>query len=116
MKSLLLNLNDILVIAGKRPKCEEGGGTPRCERKCEGNKTMSYREDKHYGVSSYGISSSVEQIQTEIMKNGPVEGAFTVYADFPSYKSGRYGFYVTAIIKKTLNNSFFCSSKAMQTN
>jgi len=24
------------------------------------------------------------------MKNGPVEGAFTVYADFPSYKSGVY--------------------------
>lgn len=25
---------------------------------------------------------------TEIMTNGPVEGAFTVYADFPQYKSG----------------------------
>jgi len=25
---------------------------------------------------------------TEIMTNGPVEGAFTVYADFPTYKSG----------------------------
>lgn len=24
----------------------------------------------------------------EIMTHGPVEGAFTVYADFPSYKSG----------------------------
>ncbi len=26
----------------------------------------------------------------EIMKNGPVESSFTVYADFPSYKSGVY--------------------------
>ncbi|XP_006820753.2 cathepsin B-like [Saccoglossus kowalevskii] len=26
----------------------------------------------------------------EIQKYGPVEGAFTVYADFPSYKSGVY--------------------------
>ena len=25
---------------------------------------------------------------TEIMTNGPVEGAFTVFADFPNYKSG----------------------------
>jgi len=25
---------------------------------------------------------------TEIMTNGPVEGAFTVYADFLMYKSG----------------------------
>jgi cathepsin B len=24
------------------------------------------------------------------MTNGPVEGAFTVYADFPSYKNGVY--------------------------
>ena len=30
------------------------------------------------------------EIQAEIMKNGPVEGAFTVYADFPSYQSGVY--------------------------
>ena len=34
------------------------------------------------------MSSEVEKIQTEIMTYGPVEGAFTVYADFPSYKSG----------------------------
>ena len=30
----------------------------------------------------------VDQIQAEVMKNGPVEAAFTVFADFPSYKSG----------------------------
>jgi len=27
---------------------------------------------------------------TEIYTNGPVEGAFTVYSDFMSYKSGVY--------------------------
>ena len=42
------------------------------------------------GNSAYSVSSKVDQIQTEIMKKGPVEGAFTVYADFPTYKSGRY--------------------------
>ena len=26
----------------------------------------------------------------EIFDNGPVEGAFNVYADFPSYKEGIY--------------------------
>ena len=34
------------------------------------------------------VPSEVSQIQTEIMTNGPVEAAFTVYADFPSYKKG----------------------------
>jgi len=32
----------------------------------------------------------MEQIQNEIYQHGPVEGAFTVYADFPTYKSGVY--------------------------
>ena len=41
------------------------------------------------GFSDYSISSDAEQIQTEIMKNGPVEAAFTVYADFVTYKSGK---------------------------
>lgn len=49
---------------------------------------VSYEDDKRYGKSSYYVGSSVEQIQKEIMTNGPVEGAFTVYSDFPSYKSG----------------------------
>jgi len=35
------------------------------------------------------VNSDVEKIATEIMTNGPVEGAFTVYSDFPSYKSGK---------------------------
>ena len=48
----------------------------------------TYKDDKHFGKNSYSIGRSVEQIQTEIMTNGPVEAAFTVYSDFPSYKSG----------------------------
>lgn len=45
---------------------------------------------KKKGKSAYSIRDNEAQIQTEIMTNGPVEGAFTVYADFPSYKSGVY--------------------------
>ena len=51
---------------------------------------VSYSDDKKFGKSGYHVSSSVEKIATEIMTHGPVEGAFTVYADFPSYKSGKY--------------------------
>jgi cathepsin B len=29
-------------------------------------------------------------VKKPLWKNGPVEGAFTVYADFPTYKSGVY--------------------------
>lgn len=35
------------------------------------------------------------------MTNGPVEGAFTVYADFPSYKSGKY--FRNFAFKETVN-------------
>lgn len=49
---------------------------------------MSYSDDKHFGRSAYSVGSDVSEIQKEIMTNGPVEGAFTVYADFPTYRSG----------------------------
>ena len=49
---------------------------------------MTYKADKHFGISAYAVSRSVEAIQTEIIKYGPVEAAFAVYADFLSYKSG----------------------------
>ncbi|XP_002120307.4 cathepsin B [Ciona intestinalis] len=77
-------------VPGDRPKCSEGGGTPSCASKCKGNTTIHYNQDKHYGLSSYAVGSDPTQIQTEIMTHGPVEGAFTVYADFPTYKSGVY--------------------------
>lgn len=40
--------------------------------------------------SSYAVESSQDQIMNELMTNGPIEAAFTVYADFLSYKSGLY--------------------------
>lgn len=49
----------------------------------------SYDDDKHFGARAYAVNSEPDQIQAEIM-NGPVEAAFTVYADFLSYKSGSY--------------------------
>ncbi|XP_021377462.1 cathepsin B-like [Mizuhopecten yessoensis] len=64
--------------------------TPKCEMSCQSSYSVSYTKDKHFGSSSYSVSSDVTDIQTEIMSHGPVEGAFTVYADFPTYKSGVY--------------------------
>ena len=43
---------------------------------------------KKLGASSYSVHKRMEDIQLEIMNNGPVEGALTVYEDFPTYKSG----------------------------
>jgi len=36
----------------------------------------------------YSLGNDVDQIRQEIYTNGPVEGAFTVYEDFVTYKSG----------------------------
>ncbi|XP_039263546.2 cathepsin B-like [Styela clava] len=77
-------------INGSRQPCSGEENTPKCVRTCEGDKSIDYKSDKHYGASAYAISEEVEKIQMEIMTNGPVEAAFTVYADFPTYKSGVY--------------------------
>ncbi|XP_033726551.1 cathepsin B-like [Pecten maximus] len=78
-------------VPGKLLPCNKDiKPTPKCNEKCESNYQVSYNSDKHYGNSSYSVSGDVSDIQTEIITNGPVEGAFTVYADFPTYKSGVY--------------------------
>lgn len=77
-------------VNGTRQPCKGDEHTPKCSRSCESSYKTSYDDDKHYGQSAYSVSSNVEQIQMEIMTHGPVEGAFTVYADFPSYKTGVY--------------------------
>lgn len=46
----------------------------------------------------------MDQIRLEIYTNGPVEGAFTVYEDFVSYKSGWY--YIINIFYLNLNNFY----------
>ena len=64
--------------------------TPRCNKQCSEQKyPKSYSDDKTKGQRAYGVSSP-SQMQAEIMKNGPLAVAFTVYADFPTYKSGVY--------------------------
>ena len=38
-----------------------------------------YDEDKTFGSKSYSVKRDVKQIQMELMTNGPVEAAFTVF-------------------------------------
>ncbi|XP_033931255.1 cathepsin B [Pseudochaenichthys georgianus] len=78
-------------VNGSRPSCSgEEGDTPKCVSTCEAGYTPSYKADKHFGKTSYSVPSEEKQIRDEITKNGPVEGAFTVYEDFPLYKTGVY--------------------------
>lgn len=78
-------------VNGSRTPCKgEEGKTPKCTKNCEAGYTPDYKQDKHFGKSSYSVPSDMEEIQAEMYKNGPVEAAFTVYEDFPLYKSGVY--------------------------
>lgn len=62
--------------------------TPACVEKCVNG--HDFASDKHYGAKAYAVKSQEEQVRTEIFLNGPVEGAFDVYEDFMSYRSGIY--------------------------
>jgi len=76
-------------VNGSLPPCQGEQPTPRCTKKCIDGYSTPYPKDKHFGSSVYAVRSE-KQIQTELFKNGPVEAAFTVYADFLTYKSGVY--------------------------
>jgi cathepsin B len=74
----------------KYPNCTGEVPTPRCTAACESTYPKQWNSDKHYASSAYSLSSKISEIQTEIMTHGPITGAFIVYADFPTYKSGVY--------------------------
>lgn len=77
-------------VNGTRPPCTgDDNKTPVCKQQCEKGYDVPYSKDKNYGQEAYSISSDVQQIQKEIMTNGPVEGAFEVYEDLLSYKKGK---------------------------
>jgi len=62
--------------------------TPACPTTCSNG--ASFSGSKHFGSNSYQIDSNPTDIMQEIMTNGPVEVAFTVYSDFLTYKTGVY--------------------------
>jgi len=78
-------------INGSLPPCSSSiENTPKCDRKCQSSYSTPYDKDKHYGSKAYQVNRDQKAIQKEILAKGPVEAAFTVYDDFPTYKSGVY--------------------------
>jgi len=75
---------------GKYTPCPAVVPTPECTSQCNPSYSVAYAKDKHFASDSFNVDSNVAAIQTEIMTNGPVEAAFTVYEDFLQYKTGVY--------------------------
>lgn len=70
-------------------KCEDYQDTPKCEKTCQDSYPKTLDEDKTYGVSSYSVRGE-QNLMKELMENGPVEVAFSVYDDFGDYAGGVY--------------------------
>ena len=71
-----------------QPYVSGSGNVPAChDTTCDNGEEM-----KHYKCKSGSIvhPTKTDDIKREIYHNGPMEIAFTVYADFMSYKSGVY--------------------------
>lgn len=91
-------------VNGSRPSCTgDDNKTPKCVKQCEKGYNVPYAKDKNFGEKAYSVSSNVNQIQVEILQNGPVEGAFTVYEDLLHYKSGMYHFFYPDINRIKIN-------------
>ncbi|CAH8428691.1 unnamed protein product [Schistosoma turkestanicum] len=76
---------------GKYPACgTKTYKTPQCKHTCQKSYKIPYMKDKHSGKFSYNVLPNEKAIQKDIMKYGPVEAVFVVYADFLNYKSGIY--------------------------
>lgn len=78
-------------VNGTRPPCQGESHTPKCKNTCiNSDYNVPYTKDKAFGSTVYTVKTDEAQIQQEIMTNGPVQTAFTVYEDFLSYTSGIY--------------------------
>lgn len=77
-------------VSGDRPECQEGGKTPKCQKQCQPSYNVSYKKDRHYGKKAYSVKRDQQAIMKELMTNGPVEAALSVYEDLLHYKSGVY--------------------------
>lgn len=79
------------VHSDKYPDCPDHmDPTPKCENSCTNSQyTNPFKEDIHKADKAYQIEG-VRSIKEAIFKQGPVTAAFTVYDDFPAYKTGVY--------------------------
>merc|ERR1712151_1275431 len=74
----------------KYPACpSDEYPTPSLKSCTESSYSKQYADDKIHATDSYSLSG-IEAIQADIMQYGSATAAFTVYDDFPTYKSGVY--------------------------
>lgn len=75
----------------EHPSCpSKEYATPSPFHACsESDYQISFSQDKVKASSAYGVRGE-KNIQNDIMTYGSVTAAFTVYEDFPSYKTGVY--------------------------
>jgi len=72
------------------PACPGEGGSPKCENACtESGYGSSYSADKTHAATAYSVRG-VDSIMQDLVENGPMYVALSVYGDFPTYKSGVY--------------------------
>jgi cathepsin B len=76
-------------VDGKYDPCGATKPTPACKKACIPEYKKPFDQDR-WTSSAYSVPSNAGAIQNEIMTNGPVEAAFSVYQDFLTYKSGVY--------------------------
>jgi len=79
--------------ATNRVQCDDlpFESTPACNQVCQDSYSATpYADDKVKTESAYKISRSVQDLQIELMTNGPIEVSFTVYEDFLAYRAGVY--------------------------
>ncbi|KAJ4431891.1 hypothetical protein ANN_20497 [Periplaneta americana] len=75
---------------GSRKPCSIPQSTPKCVHKCENGYKISYKEDLRQGKLAYIVVGYAEDIQKEIMMNGPAGTVMAIYTDFLYYRSGVY--------------------------
>jgi len=77
-------------VTSSMPNCEDiTQVSPTCSSSCQTNASIDYSGNKKHASSSYKIKG-IDKIKQEIFQYGTVTAAFTVYEDFPTYKSGVY--------------------------
>jgi cathepsin B len=60
-----------------------------CPKSCEDGYSKSFSEDKLRAATVYS-NRGEENMMKDLVENGPMYVSFTVYSDFPTYKSGVY--------------------------
>ncbi|KAJ8931011.1 hypothetical protein NQ314_016132 [Rhamnusium bicolor] len=66
-----------------------------CNKRCVPWYNKDWQNDIRHGIAAFEVTHTVEQIQHEIVINGPVAAGMVVYEDFFNYGSGKFIFIIT---------------------